>query len=210
MSTTPGKRSKLEPLDIKCTSSDCSKGLHCFRATEKMLARNEGGKCRACGANLVDWKRVQKKDVADAAHTIKMLKYEMIRHHFWHVEIDERAINHARRKGKAGMRVAAERRIRTSVGVKNSFDGRQTPREGNVVYYAQHATACCCRKCIEEWHGIPQDRALTEDEMKYMTELCVRYIDQRLPKLPEGGEKVPPIRKKTKKSRRLNGSRNKG
>jgi hypothetical protein len=196
MSTTTGKRPKLEPLDITCTSSDCAQGLHCFKATKKMLARNEGGKCRACGADLVDWKRVHKKDVADAAHTIKMLEYELIRHHFWHVEIDERAVNHARRKGKAGMHAAAEQRIRTSVGVKNSFDGRQTPKEGNALYYAQHATACCCRKCIEEWHGIPQDRALTEEEIQYMTELCVLYINQRLPQLTEHGENVPRRRKK--------------
>jgi hypothetical protein len=196
MSAITRKRPKLLPLDIKCTSSDCAQGLHCFKATTKMLARNEGGKCRACGADLVDWKRVHKKDVDDAAHTIEMLEYELIRHHFWHVEIDERAVNHARRKGKASMRAAAERRIRTSVGVKNSFDGRQTPKEGNALYYAQHATACCCRKCIEEWHGIPQDRPLTEEEIKYMAELCVLYIDQRLPQLTEQGEIVPRSRKK--------------
>lgn len=194
--TTTGNRPKLEPLDIKCTSNDCAQGLHCFIATKKMLERNEGGKCRACGADLVDWHRVHEKDLADASHTIEMLQNELIRHHFWHVEIDERAINHARRKGKAGMRTAAEQRIRSSVAVKNSFDGRQTPKEGNALYYAQHATASCCRKCIEEWHGISQDRPLTEAEITYLAELCVLYVDQRLPELSERGEKVPRSRKK--------------
>jgi hypothetical protein len=195
MSATTGKRPKLEPLDITCTSSDCSQGLHCFRATTEMLEKNDGGKCRSCGASLVDWKRVHKKDLADAAHTIKMLEYELIRHHFWHVTIDEHAVKHARRKGKVGMRVAAEKRIRTSVGVKNSFDGRQTPKEGNALYYAQHATASCCRKCMEEWHDIPPDRPLTEEEIKYLTELCVLYVEQRLPQLTELGEKIPRARR---------------
>jgi hypothetical protein len=34
----------------------------------------------------------------------------MIRHHFWHVEIDSKAVNHARRKGTIGMHAAAEQR----------------------------------------------------------------------------------------------------
>ncbi len=39
------------------------------------------------------------------------------------------------------------------------IDGRQTPREGNTIFYAQHATASCCRTCIEYWHGIPKNGA---------------------------------------------------
>ncbi len=73
MVTTSGKRPKLEPLDIKCTSSNCDQGLHCFRATRKMKARNEQGACRTCGKKLVDWERVRKRDLSDAAHTIRML-----------------------------------------------------------------------------------------------------------------------------------------
>ena len=35
-------------------------------------------------------------------------------------------------------------------------DGKQTPMRGHPVFIAQHATACCCRGCLEKWHGIPQ------------------------------------------------------
>lgn len=189
------KRPKLKPLDITCTSTDCEKGLHCFKATRKMLDLNQEGACRDCGAELVNWKRVHEKNLADAPHTIQMLEYELIRHHFWHVAIDQRAINHARRKGKRAMWTAVENRIRNSVAKKTAFDGRQTPKSGNAVFYAQHATACCCRKCIEEWHGIADDHVLTNDEIKYLTELCVLYIDQRLPQLTEYGEKVPSIKR---------------
>jgi len=189
-----GKRAKLKPLDISCTSTDCEKGLHCFKATKRMVDRNQGGTCRECGADLVDWKRVHRKDYRDSEYTIRMLEYELIRHHFWHVPIDLRATNHARRKGKIGMQAAIEKRIRSSVGVKTAFDGRQTPKEGNAIFYAQHATASCCRKCIEEWHNIPQDKALSEDDIKYLTALCSHYIAQRLPQLTEFGEKVPAMR----------------
>src|SRR5947199_5312284 len=69
-----------EPLDIKCTSSDCQNGLHCFKATRRM-APAERGRCRSCGADLVDWSRVHRRDKADAAYTFAALQFELIRHH---------------------------------------------------------------------------------------------------------------------------------
>ena len=139
--------------------------------------------------------RVHKKDLKDAAHTFQMLKLEMIRHHFWHKEIDEKALKHARRKGKAGIRAAIEHRLREVASRKNPWDGRQTPKEGNIIYYAQHATATCCRKCLEEWHAIPLDKELSDEEIAYLTDLCVMFINERLPELTEDGEKIPPTRK---------------
>lgn len=29
-------------------------------------------------------------------------------------------------------------------------DGKQTPMRGHPVFIAQHATACCCRGCLEK------------------------------------------------------------
>ena len=31
-------------------------------------------------------------------------------------------------------------------------DGKQTPTKNHPVFIAQHATATCCRGCIEKWH----------------------------------------------------------
>jgi|ERR1700688_917569 len=185
----------MEPLKLSCTKSDCAADLHCFRESRRR-ALYPAGSCRSCGATLVDWERVRRLDLQDAANTFESLKKEWIRHHFWHEEVDQRARNHALRKGRSGIRLSVEQRIRTSVGVKNSRDGRQTPWKGNVIYYAQHATACCCRRCIEYWHGIAQDEALTDRQIAYFAELCHRYILERLPDLPEQGQRVPPIRRK--------------
>jgi len=194
---TDNKKTKkrLEPLNITCSSADCEKGLHCFSRAKKFKVANEAGQCGYCGAKLIDMKRLTKRDVADVNYTFKSLKFEMWRHYYWHIDIDQRAINHARRKGTGGMRVAAEKRIRSSVGVAEPFrDGTQTPKEGNSVYYAQHATASCCRKCIQEWHGIPIGQPLTDDQIMYFTELAMLYIEERLPFLTEQGEYVPSIR----------------
>jgi hypothetical protein len=192
---TEGKK-KLAPLKITCTSTACNDGLHCFRQAKKKGEEHvKGGKCRDCGTELVDFARIQKRNLKDLEYTFRSLKHEMIRHHFWHLEIDERALNYARRKGKNGMRTAAEHRIRVSVGpAEPAFDGRQTGKSGNPLFYAQHATATCCRKCIEYWHGIEQKRPLTESEIQYFAGLLKMFVDDRLPKLTETGEKVPPIR----------------
>jgi len=175
-------KGELKPLKIRCTSTDCDSGLHCFKRTRQMLKANQGGACRACWALLVDWKRLRARDLGDTGYTFEALKFEMIRHHFWHTEIDEKAIMHARRKGRVLLREAAENRLRKYVGpAEPSYDGRQTPMVGNTIFYAQHATATCCRKCLQEWYEIPIGVALTDEQISYFTELVMRYITERLP-----------------------------
>ena len=187
----------LPKLAISCTGSDCDNDLHCFRSTKKLREAGLDGACRSCHVQLVDWPRVQERAFTDVDHTFDELRHELIRHHFWHVEFDERALNHALRKGRAALVEDVSRRIATSVGpVSPMRDGRQTSFTGNVIFYGQHATAACCRRCIEYWHGIPMGTALTQDEQAYLASLVVRYIDDRWPDLPDGPTVVP-RRKKT-------------
>lgn len=187
-----GQKGELQPLKIKCTSTDCGNGLHCFKRTQQMIKENRGGVCRACGASLVDWKRLRARDLGDTNYTFEALKFEMIRHHFWHKVIDDKAVLHARRKGRLLLREAAENRLRKYVGpAEPSYDGRQTPMSGNTIFYAQHATATCCRKCLQEWYGIPLGVALTEEQIAYFTELVMRYIGERLPDLKDEPERIP-------------------
>ncbi|RYM04780.1 DUF4186 family protein [Sporolactobacillus sp. THM7-7] len=180
------------PIRVKCTDADCAHDLHCFLENKKMIREGKKDGCRYCGVRPVDWARVHQRNFDDVAYTIRSLNQEFIRYHFWHVAIDQRAINHARRKGRVGIREAAEHRLRKSVGSEHPFrDGRQTPFEGNIIYYAQHATATCCRNCIYEWHNVPKGRTLTEEEIRYFTNLVKVYINCRLPDLTETGEYVP-------------------
>ena len=55
-------------------------------------------------------------------------------------------------------------------------DGKQTPMKGHPVFIAQHACACCCRGCLEKWHHIPNNRDLTEKEIKYIKALLMTWI----------------------------------
>lgn len=47
-------------------------------------------------------------------------------------------------------------------------DGQQTPMRGHPVFVAQHATATCCRGCLQKWHRLPPGRALTLEEQAYL------------------------------------------
>lgn len=55
-------------------------------------------------------------------------------------------------------------------------DGKQTPFHGHPVFKAQHATATCCRKCLNRWHKIPRNRRLSLDQVSFITDLIREWI----------------------------------
>lgn len=59
-------------------------------------------------------------------------------------------------------------------------DGKQTPMRGHPVFIAQHATACCCRSCLEKWHRIPRGRGLEAAEQAYVVAVLMRWIDREM------------------------------
>ena len=182
---------------MSCKGTDCANNLHCFQQDKQNSQPVAGGKCRECGAELVTWGRVHERNIQDAAYTFSMLRLAWVRHKYFHRPLTQREMNYAKRKGRVGIRVAAEKRIRSKVAAKAPpKDGAQTPWTGDILDYAQHATACCCRTCIAEWHGIPAGRELTPEEVTYLTDLLCLYVDERMPELTENGEEVPYIRKK--------------
>ena len=58
-------------------------------------------------------------------------------------------------------------------------DGKQTPFRGHPVFIAQHATACCCRGCLEKWHKIEKGRPLTQDEEAKIVALMMRWLHRQ-------------------------------
>lgn len=59
-------------------------------------------------------------------------------------------------------------------------DGKQTPMRGHPVFIAQHATATCCRGCLEKWHHISKNRELTKDEIIYIVNVIMEWIKRQL------------------------------
>ena len=65
-------------------------------------------------------------------------------------------------------------------------DGKQTPMRGHPVFIAQHATATCCRKCIQKWHGIEKGRTLNPEEIEFVVALIMGWIEWQVDE-EEGG-----------------------
>ena len=64
-------------------------------------------------------------------------------------------------------------------GVNIPNDGKQTPMRGHPVFIAQHATATCCRGCIEKWYHIPKTRKLTKEEIDYLVNVIIEWIKKQ-------------------------------
>ncbi len=58
-------------------------------------------------------------------------------------------------------------------------DGKQTPMRGHPVFIAQHATATCCRKCLEKWHRLPQGRELTSEEVDLIVSILLIWLKRQ-------------------------------
>ena len=63
-------------------------------------------------------------------------------------------------------------------------DGKQTPMKGHPVFIAQHATATCCRGCLQKWRRIQRGRALSDNEVEFIVNLIMGCIEKQI----DGGE----------------------
>lgn len=59
-------------------------------------------------------------------------------------------------------------------------DGSQTPMKGHPVFIAQHATATCCRGCLEKWHRIPKGYPLSVVQQKYIVSILTAWINKEM------------------------------
>lgn len=59
-------------------------------------------------------------------------------------------------------------------------DGKQTPMRGHPVFVAQHATATCCRGCLQKWHSIPAGTELTAQQKEYVVDIIMEWIGRQM------------------------------
>lgn len=176
--------SDLSPLNINCGSTKCEDGLHCFRLTKREIEKlGTSGVCKTCGADLVNWKRIQKQNPKDAKFIFQSLKNELIRHVYWHMPIAQKDIDKALKLGDNELSNRIVHRMTNIIGIAEPYRNGYTPYSGNVIFYAQHATATCCRRCMEYWYDIPMGRPLTKTEIAFSTELIQLYLKERVPEV---------------------------
>lgn len=97
--------------------------------------------------------------------------------------LDEKEKAYVRKNGMEKIRSHAEEFIRTRISpavIKN--DGKQTPMRGHPVFKAQHATACCCRKCLNKWYKLPIGMQLTDIQQTKIVNLIMAWIEKQMNK----------------------------
>ena len=96
-------------------------------------------------------------------------------------KLKEKDILYCKEKGLEQIKIHAikfiEERLSKSY-IEN--DGKQTPTKGHPVFIAQHATATCCRGCLEKWHNIKKGKELTQNEKNYIIYLILKWIEKEM------------------------------
>jgi hypothetical protein len=97
------------------------------------------------------------------------------------IRLQEKELDYFHRKGKEEiLKHAAEFIEKRLAPASPANDGKQTPWHNHPVFVAQHATATCCRSCLEKWHQIPKGRALTTEEQQYIVEVIGGWLSQEI------------------------------
>jgi hypothetical protein len=96
------------------------------------------------------------------------------------IHLREKELDYLRKKGMSDvLRHAAEFVEKRLAPASPVNDGKQTPWRNHPVFVAQHATATCCRGCLQKWHQIPKGTILSAEEQQYIIEVIGRWLSQQ-------------------------------
>ncbi len=91
-----------------------------------------------------------------------------------------RELDYFRTKGLDAILMHAAQFVETRLAPAHpANDGKQTPFRNHPVFVAQHATATCCRGCLEKWHGIASGKELTVEEREYIVRVLKRWLSEQ-------------------------------
>lgn len=115
----------------------------------------------------------------DVNTILDKLKYSPFRQSF-HLKNNE--LSYLQQKGIDTMLRHAADFIRARLAPEKPMnDGKQTPYKGHPVFVAQHATATCCRNCLQKWHKLPTGRILSEEEQRYIVNVIGAWLQVQIP-----------------------------
>ena len=93
-------------------------------------------------------------------------------------------LDYINEKGMETIRRHAEDFVRLRLSpAEIANDGKQTPMRGHPVFLAQHATACCCRECLNKWYRVPKGIYLNEERQQKIVNLLMAWIDCQIEKI---------------------------
>ena len=108
---------------------------------------------------------------------LEKLKRSKFRSSFYHTKKEREYLNE---KGIEVMRSHAKDFVRQKLAPAYPLnDGKQTPMHGHPVFKAMHATACCCRGCLNKWYRVPKGVELTENQQERIVKLLIAWIEKQ-------------------------------
>ena len=117
----------------------------------------------------------------DLLKILNSLKRSKFRSRF---KLGEKDYKYIQEKGMETIRTHAFDFITTRVASEfPENDGKQTPMNNHPVFIAQHATATCCRGCINKWHSISKGKELNNKEIQYIINLIMKWIELQVNRL---------------------------
>lgn len=146
---------------------DCSNGKHYF-------IYDGTTKCEFCGQGFNDSSLMKHKP--DYFTIKEIMKQSMWNDEWLNTTWDNTALANVSKINDKTIRNI----LLKSIKELNENDGKQTPYYGNAIYYAQHGLGCCCRKCLEKFYGIPQNKRLSDEEIDYFVGLIKEFITDRV------------------------------
>lgn len=90
--------------------------------------------------------------------------------------LDESDVELVEEVGVSGLKEHARQIVEAKLEEQPENDGRQTPFAGNPVYKAMHACNTASRRDLSHTHRIPAGTDLTENEVKAVVNMLVRWI----------------------------------
>ena len=97
----------------------------------------------------------------------------------FHLNSDD--IAYIDKTGLDEIRKHAEEFVKTRLAPANPVnDGKQTPWKGHPVFKAMHATACCCRGCLNKWYKVPKDRELSPVQQQKIVNLIMAWTENEI------------------------------
>lgn len=91
-------------------------------------------------------------------------------------KLDKKEIELLNKKSLGKIRQDVIDILKKNIRERQKNDGKQTPYKGHVCFIAQHATATCCRKCLEKWYKIPKNKVLSNQEVWFFTDIIMTWI----------------------------------
>jgi hypothetical protein len=96
-------------------------------------------------------------------------------------KLDLEMRNMINENGIEAMRVFVQERVKNFLAPMIPLnDGHQTPLRGHPVFIAQHATATCCRTCLNHWWRVKKGVALDQTQQEKCVNLIMTWIEMQM------------------------------